>query len=545
MKRIAIFFIILLTGCAQKYDILIVNGKIIDGTGKAAYTGNLAITDDRIVAIGDVDGKAETKIDASGLIISPGFIDIHTHSEFRLLDDGNAHSKIRQGVTTEVVGEQESPGPFYGKLKPEIVKTQYGSDTIESLNDYFSIVEKNGSSVNVISYVGIGNIWRSVMGYGFDAPTPDQIGEMKNIVRQAMEDGAFGMSAILAQVPGSLIPTEIMVELCKTVNEYNGVFGVHMRSEGTYVMDAVREVMEIGAKAGVPVDIMHIKIADQKLWGRMNEIIAIIDSARNSGVKVSANVYPYTRGNNSLGTIIPEWAHEGGFQKMIERLSDNKQRVRLKKDIENGIDGWYNHYTAIGKDWSRMLVCEGQYAGWTMDSVIAVRSKKGKIDPVDILFDLLIEENSMISTVYAHHTEDDMNLAMKQPWCSIGSDGSSLATEGPLRTGNPHPRSFGTFPRVLGVYARERELITREDAVYKMTGLNAQKLGLTDRGTLAEGNFADITVFDPGKIIDRATYSDPFQYNEGIEYVIVNGVVVLKGKTHTGKRPGRAIRKRG
>lgn len=226
---------------------------------------------------------------------------------------------------------------------------------------------------------------------------------------------------------------------------------------------------------------------------------------------------------------------------MMERLKDNGQRVRLKKDIENGIDGWYNHYTAIGKDWSRMLICEGKYAGWTMDSVITVQSAGKKTDPLDILFDLLIAENSTISTVYAHHTEEDMNLAMKQPWCSIGSDGSSLATEGPLRTGNPHPRNFGTFPRVLGVYARDRGIITLEDAVYKMTGLNAKKLGLTGRGTLAEGNFADITVFDPAKVIDKATFSDPFHYNEGIKFVMVNGVVVLEDDIHTGERPGRAI----
>lgn len=260
-------------------------------------------------------------------------------------------------------------------------------------------------------------------------------------------------------------------------------------------------------------------------------------------MNVRANVYPYTRGNNSLGTIIPEWAHEGGFEKMIGRLKNKEVRAKLKPQIENGIDGWYNHYLAIGKDWSRMLVCEGKYAGWTMDSVIAVRSGKKKTDPLDILFDLLIEENSSISTVYAHHTEEDMNLALKQPWCSIGSDGSALAIEGPLRRGNPHPRNFGTFPRVLGRYAREKHLITLEDAVYKMTGLNAEKLGLKDRGTIAPGNFADITIFDPVTIIDKATYNDPFQYSEGIEYVLVNGEIVLKGINHTGKRPGRALKK--
>jgi len=539
-----ILSLIILTGCAQKnkFDVLIVNGKIIDGTGKPGYSGNIAIKGDKIVAMGNVDGKAKTKIDASDLVVSPGFIDIHTHSEYSILTDGNAESKIRQGVTTEVVGESDSPGPFSGRLDPEIVKTEYGTDTIESLGDYFRIVEKNGSSVNVASYVGIGNVWHSVMGYKFDTPSDDQLNEMKKIIREAMEYGAFGLSAILAQPPGSKVPTGTMVELCKVVSEYHGVYASHMRSEGIRVFDAIRESIEIGAKANVPVDILHLKIADQRYWGRMSEIIAIIDSARREGINVQANVYPYTRGNNSLGTIIPEWAHEGGFEKLIERLKNDEYRKRMKHEIENGIEGWYNHYTAIGKDWSRMLICEGQYAGLTMDSVITIRSKNKKTDPLDILFDLLVEENSSISTVYAHHTEEDMNLALKQPWCSIGSDGSSLATKGPLRIGNPHPRNFGTFPRVLGYYARELQLITLEDAVYKMTGLNAEKLGLKERGILAAGNFADITIFNPATVIDKATYNDPFQYNEGIEYVLVNGVVVLNGETHTGKRPGRALK---
>jgi N-acyl-D-aspartate/D-glutamate deacylase len=544
MIRIAVLIVLIsLAGCTAKYDVLIKNGTIIDGTGKPGYTGSIAVNGDKIAAIGNVKGKAGIEIDASGLVIAPGFIDIHTHSEYTVLTDGKADSKIRQGVTTETVGETTSPGPFTGKLSPDVVKTSYGTDTIRSLADYFRILEKSGSSVNIVSFAGIGNIWRSVMGYNFDPPSPEQLAEMKRILAKAMEEGAVGLSSQLAQNPGYLIPTETMVELCKVVKEYNGVLNVHMRSEGTYVLKAVREAIKIGAEAGIPVDILHIKIADQKLWGRMPEIIEIIDSARQAGVNVTANVYPYTRGNNSLGTIIPEWAHEGGFDKLIDRLKDPKNRVRLKKEIENGIDGWYNHYTAIGKDWSRMLVCEGKYSGWTMDSVIAVRSANKKIDPLDILFDLLIEEHSEISTVYAHHTEEDMNLAMKQPWCSIGSDGLALSVAGPLRTGNPHPRSFGTFPRVLGVYVRERKLLSLEEAVYKMTGLNAKKLGIKDRGTLAEGNYADITLFDPLTVKDKATYSNPFQYNEGIKYVIVNGKVVLESETHTIERPGRALKK--
>ncbi len=534
---------LVIISCTHKFDTLIVNGTIIDGTGNPGYLGNLAINGNKIVGMGDVDGTAKNKIDARGLVVTPGFIDIHTHSDYTILTDGNAQSKIRQGVTTEVIGESSSPGPFTGKLDPEIVKTEYGTDTIVTLSDYFRIIAKNGSAVNVASYVGLGNVWQCVMGYKFDPPSAGQLEEMKIIVKQAMEDGAFGLSSILAEPPGSLVPTETIVDLCKVVSEYRGVYATHIRSEGIQVFKAVREAIEIGAKANVPVDILHLKIADQRVWGRMNEIIAIIDSARVKGVNIRANVYPYTRGNNSLGTIIPEWAHEGGFEKLLERLKNTDDRIRMKKEIENGIEGWYNHYIAVGKDWSRMLLCSGQYAGLTMDSVINIRSKNKQTDPLDILFDLLIEEKNSISTVYAHHTEADMNLAMKQPWCSIGSDGSALAISGPLRTGHPHPRNFGTFPRVLGYYARTLKLITPEEAVYKMTGLNAEKLGIKDRGTLAIGNFADITVFDPSTVIDKATYENPFQYNEGIEYVIVNGVVVLNGETHTGKRPGRALKR--
>ncbi len=296
------------------------------------------------------------------------------------------------------------------------------------------------------------------------------------------------------------------------------------------------------------MDIIHVKIADQKLWGRMNEIVDLIEKARQRGVNVQTNVYPYTRGNNNLSSIIPPWTHEGGTARMLSRLKDPKNRERLKKEIREGLPGWYNHYTAVGGDWGRMLVAgKGRYEGLTMDRVLELRGKDRKqpADPLDELFDILIEEGGSVSTVYAHHTEKDMHLALVQPWCSIGSDGSAYATEGPLRRGNPHPRSFGTFPRVLGVYVRELKLLRLEDAVRKMTSLNAAKLGIMDRGLIRTGNFADLTLFDPERVIDRATYTKPFAYSEGIEYVIVNGQVVLEKGKHTEARPGRALRRGG
>jgi N-acyl-D-aspartate/D-glutamate deacylase len=272
----------------------------------------------------------------------------------------------------------------------------------------------------------------------------------------------------------------------------------------------------------------------------------MIEAARRRGVNVQANVYPYTRGNNNLSSIIPPWAHEGGDSKMLARLKNPADRERMKRDISNGIDGWYNHYTAVGGDWSRMLISgAGRFQGLTMDRVLSLRTQgKNDHDPLDELFDLLIEEGGSVGTVYAHHTEEDMNVALAQPWCSIGSDGSAYAADGPLRRGNPHPRNFGTFPRVLGVYVREKQLLRLEDAVRKMTSLSAAKIGLWDRGLLRPGLYADITVFDPDRVIDRATYTEPFQYSEGIEYVIVNGQVVLDQGQHTHARPGRAIRRK-
>jgi N-acyl-D-aspartate/D-glutamate deacylase len=383
------------------------------------------------------------------------------------------------------------------------------------------------------------------MGTSFERPAAAEFEQMKAILDEAMQDGAFGLSSLLAMPPGSLATTDDIVELCQVVAQRGGIFSSHIRNEGTGVFDSVKEAIAVGERSGVPVDIIHLKIADQKYWGRMNEVIGLIEAARQRGVNVQANAYPYTRGNNNLASIIPPWAHEGGTTKMLERLKDPAQRERMKKDIRDGIEGWYNHYTAVGGDWSRMLINgKGTYTGLTMDRVIAARTK-GKDpspDPLDVLFDVLIQENGSVPTVYAHHTDKDMTLAIVQPWCSIGSDGSAYATEGSLRRGMPHPRSFGTFPRVLGVYVRELGLLRLEDAIRKMTSLNAAKLGILDRGLLRAGTFADVVVFDPARIIDRATYEEPFQYSEGIVHLIVNGQPVLDAGQHTNARPGRALR---
>jgi N-acyl-D-amino-acid deacylase len=522
-----------------EYDLLVRNGRIVDGTGNPWFYGDVAVRGDRIVAVGRVpSGAAKREIDARGLVVAPGFIDMHSHSDQLLLEDGLAPSKIRQGVTTEVLGEGRSAAP----------NRNSGSRRINwpTLKEYFSNLERSGIAVNVVSYCGLDNVWTGVMGSSHERPTPEQFGQMKEMLDGAMKDGAFGLSTMLAMPPGSLATTDDLVELSKVVAKYRGLYSTHNRNEGTGVVDAVKEAIAIGERAGVTVDVIHLKIADQSLWGRMSELIALIEAARRRGVNVQANVYPYTRGNNNLSSIIPPWVHEGGSDRMVERLRDQSLRPRLKKDIREGIAGWYNHYTAVGSDWSRMLVSgRGDLAGLTMDRIIAARSR-GKTpppDPLDVLFDLLIETGGSVSTVYAHHTEDDMRLALVQPWCSIGSDGSAYAIDGPLRRGHPHPRNFGTFPRVLGVYVREAGVLRLEDAVRKMTSLNAAKLGIPDRGLLRLGQFADLTLFDPDKVIDRSTYEQPFHYPEGIEYVVVNGQVVLEHGKPTGAKPGRAIRR--
>jgi len=534
-----------LHAAAPQYDIIIRQGMIVDGSGNPWFHGDVAIRGDRIASVGQVAGDAKRVIDASSRVVAPGFIDIHSHSDWVLFEDGGAQSKIRQGVTTEVIGEANSPGPFQGKLAPRTVSVRGEPVQIRSLSDYFAAVERAGIAVNVASYVGEGTIWECVMGSSFERPGPGEFRQMKELVGEAMNQGAFGLSTALMMPPSSLATTEDLIGLCNVVREHGGIYATHIRDEGLGVFDSVKEAIRIGERAGVPVDILHLKIADEKYWGRMKEVVALIEAARRRGVNVQANVYPYTRGNNDLDSIIPPWAHEGGRSNLVARLKDPAQRTPLKHDIRNGVPGWYNHYSAVGGDWRRMLIsADNPYRGLTMDRVIAMKSE-GKTpppDPLDVLFDLLVEQNGSVSTVFAQHTEEDMNLALIQPWCSIGSDGSALATEGPLRRGHPHPRNFGTFPRVLGVYARDRGLFPLEDAVRKMTSLNAAKIGIRDRGWLRPGGFADITVFDAARIIDRSTYSEPFQYSDGVEYVIVNGRIVMDKGTHTGARPGRALR---
>jgi N-acyl-D-amino-acid deacylase len=526
----AILLLLALPAFSQDFDILIRGGRIADGTGNPVFIGDVGIRLGRIAEIGKLSGRrAARSIDAAGLVVSPGFFDIHNHSDETLLADGDAQSMIRQGVTSMIFGEGGSAAP--SKEWPEF-------------RDYFAELLKRGISTNVGSYVGSSQIWTQVRGPKAGPPTAGELARMAELVRTAMQQGALGVASSLSGPPGAWIDTNTLIEMCKAAAPAGGIYSTHMRTEGFGVFESVAEAIEIGAKAGVPVDIIHLKLAEHKLWGQMPELIRTIQAARARGQLVEANVYPYRAGQNNLSSIIPPWAHEGGPQAMLARLKDPQLRPRLENEILNGIPGtnWYNHYTATG-DWEGMLLVTvksdkyKRFEGKRMSEVIRDLNRK----PLDVLFELLEATGGSVPTVYFHHSEQDMRYALQQPFVSIGSDGTALKTEGPLAAGNPHPRYYGTFPRVIGRYVRDEKVITLEEAIRKMTSANASKVRIFDRGLLRPGQWADVTVFDFNHIIDKATYDKPHQYAEGIEYVIVNGKVVLEKGRHTGARPGAIL----
>jgi N-acyl-D-aspartate/D-glutamate deacylase len=510
------------------FDLLIRNGRVVDGTGNPSFAGDVGIRGGRIAAVGRLSGqRAARTLDAAGLVVAPGFIDIHNHSDETIVADGDAPSMVRQGVTTMIFGEGLSAAP---------------SERWRDFNAYWAELRKGGIATNVGSYVGSGQVWTHVRGSRAGPPTPEELKRMRAVVREAMKQGALGVASSLSGPPGVWIDTETLVAMCEVAGEHGGLYSTHMRTEGTGVFQATAEAIEIGRRAKVPVDIIHLKIADHQLWGKMPELIAQIRKARDEGQQVEANVYPYRAGQNNLASIIPPWAHEGGAQAMIARLRDPALRPRLEQEILHGIPGsdWYNHYTATG-DWDGMLLVSlrspeyQRYQGKRMSEVIRTVGKP----PVDVLFELLTANGGSVSTIFFHHSEEDMRYALKQPFVSIGSDGTAVSAE--KAAGHPHPRYYGTFPRVLGRYVREEKVLTVEEAVRKMTSANAAKIHVYDRGLLRPGQWADVTVFDPRTVIDRATFEAPHQYAVGIEYVLVNGKPVVERGRPTGTRPGSVL----
>jgi len=536
MKTALVLFVLMFTlfagveGQRAEFDLLIRNGRILDGTGNPSFVNDVGLRDGKIAAIGALaNARAARVIDANGLAVAPGFIDIHNHSDDTVLEDGDAQSMVRQGVTSMIFGEGGSAAP---------------SATWKDFSSYFAELKRRGVSTNIGSYIGSGAVWTTVHGDKAGPASADELNRMRAVVREAMEQGALGVASSLSGPPGVWIDTDTLVAMCEAAAPYGGIYSTHIRTEGEGVFKAVSEAMEIGRRARVPVDVIHLKIAEHKLWGKMPDLVALFTTARAQGQLVEANVYPYRAGQNNLSSIIPPWAHEGGSKALIQRLKDPALRPRLESEILNGIPGsdWYNHYTATG-GWEGMLLVTlsnpkyKQFEGKRMSEVIKAVGKP----PLDVLFELLTENDGSVPTVYFHHAEEDMRYALKQPFVSIGSDGTAVKNEGPLAAGHPHPRYYGTFPRVLGRYVREEKLISLEEAVRKMTSANAAKIRIYDRGLLRPGQWADVTVFNPDTIIDNATFENPHQYATGVEYVIVNGKIVLEHGRHTGARPGAIL----
>ncbi len=533
-----------------QYDLLIVNGHIIDGSGSPWFEGSVAVKQGKIVEAGRL-GKVSARqvIDASGLIVAPGFIDLHSHSDYTLLVDGNGQSKIRQGVTTEILGESESAGPVSGPAVPgfdrSLRRYRLQRDWT-TLGEYFARVERQGISVNIASYVGSGQVRMCVIGNEDRAPTPEELDKMKGLVDQAMRDGAIGLSSGLIYPPNLFAKTDELIELARVAAKYGGIYAGHIRGEGAHGLQAIDEAIEISERAGLPANIFHFKVDDRALWGHMKEQVQHIQAARDRGVDITANQYPYVAGMTGLEMCIPPKYMVGPSEEFVGRLKNPRIRAEIRKAIASGLPGWEDNEVKSAGGWHGVLVAALQqlenkkFEGKRMDEVAKMMGK----DPVDSLCDLLISEGGSAEAIYFVMSEADVRLAMQQPWVGIGSDGVAVTPDMTFM-GRPHPRFYGAFPRVLGHYVRDEKVLTLPDAIRKMTSLSAQIAGLTDRGLLRPGMAADITIFDPKTVADKATFEDPAQYAVGVPYVIVNGVVVLDQGQHTGAKPGHVLYGRG
>ena len=526
------------------YDVLITNAQIVDGSGGAARTGSVAISAGKIAAVGTVSGTATRTIDAKGRTLAPGFIDLHSHSDLPLVTDGNGQSKIRQGVTTEVIGESGSVAP-----RKDASATAPWTD----FAGYFATIEKGGISPNLLSYVGLGTVREMVVGEDERQATPAEITSMQQLVAKTMENpGVFGVSSGLIYPPNSYANVDELAEVSKAVSGM-GLYASHLRYDGPKLRDGIEEAIAIGERAKIPVHIFHVKVTGQKNFGRMKEVIELVEAARARGVRVTADQYPYVASSTSLTATIPQWAQDGGTDKLVARLKSPQDRARIRAAMEDTNPDWESRYQSAGTWQNVQLAAIGRTRGSATAGEspnrkyegmrVAEAAQQAGKDPFDFVFDLLIEERGSVACVYFIIDEADLELAMKQPWVAVGSDGSSLAIDGPLRAGVPHPRNFGTFPRVLGRYVRERKVISLEEAIRKMTTLPASILGLSDRGAIKAGQWADLVLFDPNTVADRATCEDPFQYPVGIDPVLVNGTVVLDEGKHTNARPGKVLKR--
>ncbi len=532
---------------AQSFDIVITNGHIIDGTGSPWYSSDIGIRAGKIAAIGNLSAASRARtIDARGKIVAPGFIDMLGQSEYTILVDPRLPSKIYQGITTEITGEGESIAPLNDAIL-RADQEQYDHYHIQvdwrTFREYFSRLEKQRIGINIASYVGATRVRRIVLGDNDVQPTPAQLEQMKDLVSQAMRDGTVGVSTALEYAPAPYAKTEELIALAAEASKFGGIYATHMRNEGTGILSAIDEALRIGREAHIPVEIWHLKTGGKPSWGRMPEVVAKINVARAQGIDVSANTYAYTAWFNDFSAFIPAWAHDGGNAKLIERLRDPTMRDRIRKDMLTASDQWDNEWQEIpGPEAVLIGVVHNPQLLPLQGKTLAEIAKLWNKDPMDALFDLLIEDHALTFVAVFGMSEPDVSLALQQPWVSIDNDSSGTSPEGILGQEHPHPRAYGTFPRILRKYVREEHKLTFEDAIRKFSALPAQRMRLTDRGVLKGGMCADIVIFDPAKIHDVATFENPNQLSEGMEYVLVNGVPVIDHGNMTGALPGKVLR---
>jgi N-acyl-D-amino-acid deacylase len=531
----------------ERFDILIRNGHILDGSGGPWFAADIGIRGDRIAAIGKLEGaQASRTIDATGRIVSPGFIDMLGQSEYPLLIDNRAISKLAQGITSEITGEGGSIAPHNEKtlapIKPFLDQYKLTVDWT-TLDGYFKRLEKQGTPINIGTYVGAAQVREYVIGDDDRAPTPAELEQMKQLVAQAMKDGALGISTALIYPPGHYAKTEELIELAKVAAQYGGIYGTHMRSEGTSEMAAIDEAIRIGREAGLPVEIFHLKVSGKPRWGSMVKVVEKIQAARDQGLDVRANQYPYVAGGTALASSLPPWVADGGVKKLLERLRDPKIRERIKAEMASDHDNWENLYFDCGGGSGVMIAGVvnpdlKKYNGKTVAEMAAAEHKS----ELDALFDFILADQAMTGALYFMASENDLLYGLKQRWTSIGLDANETALDGPLYEPFTHPRAFGSMARFLGRYVRDQQLMPLEEAIRKITSMPAQRVHLVDRGLIRHGFYADITIFDPATIMDEATYQEPNKLSKGVDYVLVNGQVEFDHGALAGAKAGRVLR---